>query len=92
MLVTEFARRINRSVDTVKRWEESNLLVCPRDERGRRIFTEEHIAVGSRLATLSLVAQRRSEKLESLALREPVQLSLLEGAGANAKQSVTADA
>ncbi len=77
MQVGELARRVGRSVDTIKRWEEERLLSCARDRRGRRIYDESHVELCLRLADLGLLAQRRSEKLSTLAAAEPVQLSLL---------------
>jgi DNA-binding transcriptional MerR regulator len=77
MQVGELAKRIGRSVDTIKRWEEEGLLRSERDCRGRRVYGEEHVRIGFRLADLGLLAQRRSEKLKALADREPRQLSLL---------------
>jgi DNA-binding transcriptional MerR regulator len=77
MQVGELAKRIGRSIDTIKRWEEEGLLSCERDSRGRRMYDESHVQLGFRLADLGLLAQRRSEKLKTLADREPLQLSLL---------------
>jgi DNA-binding transcriptional MerR regulator len=77
MQVGELAKRIGRSTDTIKRWEEAGLLTCERDGRGRRVYGEEHVKLGFRLADLGVSAQRRSEKLKTLADREPHQLSLL---------------
>jgi DNA-binding transcriptional MerR regulator len=77
MLVGELAKRIGRSIDTIKRWEEIGLLRCARDGRGRRVYEESHVQLGCRLADLGSLAQRRSEKLEALAELEPVQLQLI---------------
>lgn len=77
MHVGELAKRINRSVDTIRRWEDEGLLTCDRDGRGRRVYEESHIELGLRLADLGLLAQRRSEKLISLASSVPAQMSLL---------------
>ncbi len=77
MQVGELAKRVGRSVDTIKRWEEEGLLSCERDPRGRRVFDESHVELCLRLADLGLLAQRRSEKLATLAAAEPLQLSLL---------------
>jgi DNA-binding transcriptional MerR regulator len=77
MQIGELSKRIGRSVDTIKRWEEEGLFSCERDRRGRRTYKESHVELGFRLADLGLLAQRRSEKLKTLADREPHQLSLL---------------
>jgi hypothetical protein len=81
MRVGELAKRVGRSVDTIKRWEEEGLLSCDRDRRGCRSYDESHVEACRRLADLGLLAQRRSEKLAILAAAEPVQLSLLVTAG-----------
>ncbi|TAM88048.1 MerR family transcriptional regulator [bacterium] len=77
MRIGELARAVGRSVDTIKRWEDQGLLMCPRDVRGRRVYNQAHVELCLRLADLSLLAQRRSERLKALADREPCQLSLL---------------
>jgi predicted site-specific integrase-resolvase len=77
MKVGELAKRVGRSVDTIKRWEEDGLLSCDRDSRGRRMYDESHVELCLRLAELGILAQRRSAKLKTLATAEPVQLSLL---------------
>lgn len=77
MLISELARRVGRSVDTIKRWEEDGLLTPRRDTRGRRVFNEKHVERCLQLAELALLAQRRSEKLKSLFEHAPAQLSLL---------------
>jgi DNA-binding transcriptional MerR regulator len=78
MQVGELARRVARSVDTIKRWESEGLLTCERDDRGRRVYDESHVELCTRLATLGVLAQRRSEKLKALAANEPSQLALFE--------------
>jgi len=77
VFIAELARRVGRSVDTIKRWEEEQLLSPGRDTQGRRVFTEADVELCLRLAQLSLLAQRRSQKLGALASREPKQLALL---------------
>jgi len=77
MQVGELAKRVGRSVDTIKRWEEGRLLSCPRDSRGRRSYDETHVELCLRLADLGVLAQQRSAKLTTLATAEPEQLSLL---------------
>jgi DNA-binding transcriptional MerR regulator len=77
MYVAELARRAGRSVDTIKRWEDQNLLSPTRDSRGRRVYDQNDLDKCLQLARLSLLAQRRSEKLMSLAQREPEQLLLI---------------
>jgi DNA-binding transcriptional MerR regulator len=77
MYVAELARRVGRSVDTIKRWEEQRLVSPARDSQGRRVFDERDVSRCLQLARLSLLAQRRSEKLLALADRDPVQLALL---------------
>ena len=77
MHVGELAKRVGRSADTIRRWEEEGLLRCERDRRGRRIYDEAHVEVCFRLAELGVLAQRRSEKLANLATAVPAQLSLL---------------
>ena len=75
MKVGELAKRVGRSVDTLKRWEQQALLTPARDNRGRRIFREEDVAFCLHLAELSIAAQRRSQKLKVLAADVPVQLN-----------------
>ena len=82
MTVGELARRISRSVDTIKRWETEGLLVPCRDERDRRTYDENQVILAARLADLGIIAQRRSEKLTTIAGREPLQLALLSPLGA----------
>ncbi len=77
VLIAQLARRVGRSTDTIKRWEEQGLLTCSRDSLGRRVYDEGHVQTCSRLANLAILAQRRSEKLSTLADREPQQLSLM---------------
>jgi DNA-binding transcriptional MerR regulator len=77
MYVAELARRAGRSVDTIKRWEDQNLLSPTRGSRGRRVYDQNDLDKCLQLARLSLLAQRRSEKLMSLAQREPEQLLLI---------------
>lgn len=77
MQISELARRVERSVDTIKRWEQEGLLVCERDSRGRRVYDESHVELCLRLADLGLLAQQRSERLKVLVAAEPSQLLLL---------------
>ena len=77
MQVGELAKRVGRSVDTLRRWEDEKLLSCDRDNRGRRVYNETHVELCLRLADLGVLAQRRSEKLTSLSKNVPTQLSLL---------------
>ena len=77
MHIGDLAKRVVRSVDTLRRWENDGLLVCERDNRGQRVYNESHVEVCLRLADLGLLAQRRSEKLVTLASSEPTQLYLL---------------
>jgi hypothetical protein len=78
MTVGQLARRVGRSVDTIKRWEDQKLFTCPRDYRGRRIYDQSHVDLCLRLAELAIVAQRRSEPLSLIAAAEPRQLTLLD--------------
>ena len=78
MLVAELARRIGRSVDTVKRWEDQGLLTPRRDDRDRRTYTEEDVALCLELARLGISARRQSQKLSVLAAAAPQQLQLLD--------------
>jgi len=77
MQVRDLARRVGRSVDTIKRWEEEGLLSCERDARGYRVYDDSHVERCLRLAELGMLAQRRSERLSALVAAEPAQLSLL---------------
>jgi DNA-binding transcriptional MerR regulator len=77
MQIGELARRVGRSVDTIKRWEDDGLISCDRDERGRRLFKEAHVDRCRELAYLGVIAQLRSARLADLASAQPMQLSLL---------------
>ena len=77
MLVADLAKRIGRSVDTIKRWEEQGLLAPERDDRDRRVYREEDVATCLELAKLAIAARRRSQKLSLLVAAAPKQLSLL---------------
>ena len=78
MLVAELARRVGRSVDTIKRWEGQGLLAPRRDDRDRRTYTEADVALCLELARLGIAARRKSQKLSVLAAMAPRQLQLLD--------------
>ena len=78
MLVSELARRVGRSTETIKRWADEGLLDCERDERNRRVFHEEDVERAHELARLSVTAQLRNRKLGEIVKELPQQLSLLE--------------
>lgn len=80
VLVSELARLVNRSPDTIKRWVEIGLVECERDERNRRQFSHESVARCLALARLSVAAQLQNRKLEDLAGEMPEQLPLLPSA------------
>jgi len=80
VLVAELAKRIGRSVDTIKRWEEQGLLTPQRDDRDRRVYREEDVALCLELARLGISARRQSRKLSLLAAAAPQQLPLLDQA------------
>ncbi len=77
MLVSELAKRVNRSPDTIKRWVDEGLLDCDRDERNRRQFSEESVERCLILARLSVAAQLQNRKLAEIAAEMPEQLLLL---------------
>lgn len=72
MLIGELCRRIGRSADSVKRWEEQGLLRPERDVRGRRLYSEAHVELCVSLAQLGFIAQVRNTKLRDL-LEPPSQ-------------------
>lgn len=78
VLVSELARRVGRSAETIKRWADEGLLECDRDERNRRIFGEEHVERAQELARLSVTAQVRNRKLSEIVEELPQQLPLLQ--------------
>ena len=77
MFIAELARRVGRSTDTIKSWEEQGLLTPARDAQDRRVFSEDDVHLGLKLAELAIAAKRRSQKLSELVAAEPVQLSLI---------------
>lgn len=77
MLVSELARRVNRSPETIKRWVDEGLLGCSRDERNRRQFGEESVDRCLLLARLSVTAQLQNRKLVDLIGEVPTQMELL---------------
>lgn len=78
MRISDVAKKIGRSVDTLKRWEAEGLIQPARDERGQRRFEDDDVAVCKRLADLAILAQQDSVKLSLLAHQIPEQLSLLQ--------------
>ena len=66
MLIGELCRRVGRSADSVKRWEEQGLLRPKRDARGRRIYTQDELDLCAQLAQMGFVAQVRNTKLRDL--------------------------
>ena len=77
MSIGELARRVGRSVDTLKRWELHGLLVPVRDELGRRHYQFSDIERCRELSVLAVEAQRKSVKLAALAAdREHPRLPL----------------
>lgn len=74
MLIGEFCRRVGRSPDTVKRWEDLGLLQVARDARGRRLYSEADLVRAHQLAELGLLAQVQSRKISTLAKEAPDQL------------------
>ena len=76
MRIGELAARVNRSVDTLKRWEGEGLLASRRDERGHRIYEEHDVIICRELAAMALEAQRCCQKLRFLAEAIPEQLDL----------------
>jgi DNA-binding transcriptional MerR regulator len=83
VLVSELAKRVNRSPDTIKRWVDEGLLVCDRDERNRRQFAEVSVERCLILARLSVVAQLQNRKLAAIAAELPEQLLLLQAGASN---------
>ncbi len=77
MLVSELAKRVNRSPDTIKRWVDEGLLKCYRDERNRRQFSEESVDRCLVLVQLSVAAQLQNRKLAEVVADMPEQLVLL---------------
>lgn len=74
MLIGEFCRRVGRSPDTIKRWEDLGLLPVARDARGRRLYSESDLLRAHQLAQLGLLAQTQSRKISALAKEAPQQL------------------
>jgi len=77
VFIAALARRVGRSTDTIKAWEEQGLLTPARDDQDRRIYSEEDVRTGLKLAALGIAARRRSQKLAELVASEPVQLPLI---------------
>lgn len=77
MFIAEFAKRVGRSVDTVKSWDEQGLLTPSRDGHDRRVYREEDVPEGVALARLGITARRQNRKLASLVAAAPKQLALL---------------
>jgi DNA-binding transcriptional MerR regulator len=75
MLIGELCRRIGRSADSVKRWEEQGLLSPGRDARGRRIYSEADVEACAHLAHLAFIAQVRNTKLRNLVEPPSPQIS-----------------
>jgi DNA-binding transcriptional MerR regulator len=76
--VSELAKRVGRTPETIKRWADEGLLDCDRDDRNRRVFREEHVEVCRQLARLSVTAQIQNRKLSEIVEELPRQLRLLE--------------
>jgi DNA-binding transcriptional MerR regulator len=77
VFVTELARNVNRTPETIKRWIASGLLECERDEHNRRVFHEEHVERCHELARLGVKAQIEQCKLSDLVAAQPEQLQLV---------------
>ncbi|MGH6863848.1 MAG: MerR family transcriptional regulator [Methylocella sp.] len=77
VLVSELAKRVNRSPDTIKRWVDDGLLECHRDDKNRRQFSEASVDRCFVLARLSIEAQQQNRKLAELVAEIPEQLALL---------------
>jgi len=77
VFVTELARSVNRTPETIKRWIATGLLDCERDEHNRRVFHEEHVERCHELARLGVKAQIEQRRLSDLVAAEPKQLSLV---------------
>ena len=77
MFIAELAKRVGRSTDTIKSWEEQGLLKPLRDEHDRRVFSEDDVKKGLMLARLGIAARRSSQKLAVLVASEPTQLGLI---------------
>lgn len=78
MFIAQFAKRVGRSVDTIKRWEGEGLLQPARDDLDRRVYNEQHVSLCLEIAKLGLAAKRHSKKLKYLVETMPTQLGLLE--------------
>jgi len=78
MLVGDVARRVGRSTETIKRWADDGLILCTRDERNRRVFSEEQVSRCEILARLSVEAQITNRKMSDLLARQPEQMPLLD--------------
>lgn len=78
MRISEVAKLIGRSVDTIKRWEAQGLIQPQRDVKGQRQFSPTDVEACFRLADLSMVAQHDSVKLSLLVELVPEQLSLIQ--------------
>jgi len=77
VLVSELAKRVGRTPETIKRWADEGLLDCDRDDRNRRVFHEDHVNVCLQLARLSVTAQIQNRKLTEIVEELPEQLLLL---------------
>lgn len=73
MYIAEASQAVGRSMDTLRRWEDEQLVVPDRDSRGRRVYREHHIARCRELARHALDAMKTNRKLAKLV---PAQLSL----------------
>ncbi len=76
MLVSELAKRVNRSPDPIKRWVDGGLLDYKRDDRNRLQFSEACVERCLILARLSVAAQLQNRKLAELVAEIPEQLAL----------------
>lgn len=77
MLVGELAKRVGRTTETIKRWVDDGLLDCQRDDRNRRIFSDEDFERCLEIVRLSNTAQVQNRKLSELAKDLPEQLRLM---------------
>lgn len=75
VLIGELSKRISRSADTIKRWEDLGLIVPSRDARGRRVYSDADVPRCMELAALGLLAMVQSRKLSELAQQDVPQLS-----------------
>lgn len=91
MFNAELARRVGRSTDTIKSWEEQGLLSPTRDGQDRRVFPEEDVQTGLKLAELGIAARRLSQKLTELVASQPVQLSFIQPQQSQARNSRRAE-